>query len=109
MPVRSEDLNTEVRFTNAATDQLVLSYRVATDIGNRLQIQADGRMKWGSGATSTMTETLRVNDVSVLASGHSAAYLMTQVGGTNTLHLVSIGAADSGGTGYRYLRVPNGP
>lgn len=41
------------------------------------------------------------------ADGQTTLLLMRNVGGTLTLQRVSMGAADSGGAGYKLLRVPN--
>lgn len=41
------------------------------------------------------------------ASGETGMYLLTNVGGTISMQKVTMGAADSGGTGYKVLRVPN--
>jgi hypothetical protein len=41
------------------------------------------------------------------ADGETALLLRRNVGGSYTLQRVSMGAADSGGTGYKVLRVPN--
>lgn len=44
---------------------------------------------------------------STIADGETALLIRRNVGGTETLQRVSMGAADSGGTGYKVLRVAN--
>jgi hypothetical protein len=46
-------------------------------------------------------------EFAVPADGETTLLLRRNVGGSYTLQRVSMGAADSGGTGYKVLRVPN--
>lgn len=55
-------------------------------------------------AGTTVFETL---GTSTLASGATAVYLLYNNGTTTSLQQVTVGAANSGGTGYRSLCVPN--
>jgi hypothetical protein len=41
------------------------------------------------------------------AAGQTAILVRRNVGGTFSLQRVSVGASNSGGTGFRVLRVPN--
>lgn len=41
------------------------------------------------------------------AAGQTGVLLWVNIAGTPTLSRVEVGAADSGGVGYRVLRVPN--
>jgi hypothetical protein len=54
--------------------------------------------------TATLVESLTVEEP---ADGETALLLRRNVGGTLTLQRVSMGAADSAGTGFKVLRVPN--
>jgi hypothetical protein len=111
---------------SSSTDT-VLGARVDSDAQvNRFQVNAAGKIEWGAGSTSAVdaaiqrqaagvlsilssgTETIRIGGASPTAAD-SNIQVVTNIGGTSVLKIVSVGAYDSGGTGYRYLRVPNGP
>lgn len=47
------------------------------------------------------------SELAAPADGETALLLRRNVGGSHTLQRVSMGADDSGGTGYKVLRVPN--
>ena len=53
------------------------------------------------------TEVARLTADSHMADGATALLIRRNVGGTFTLQQVTMGAADSGGTGFKVLRVPN--
>lgn len=53
------------------------------------------------------SEVESVRATGTVADGETAMLVRRNVGGTYSLQRVSMGAADSGGTGYKVLRVPN--
>jgi hypothetical protein len=105
----------------------VMGARLESDAQvNRFSVNAAGKIEWGAGsasATDAALERQAAGILSVLSSGaetirmggtpstsaDSNIRVVTNIGGTSTLKIVSVGSSDSGGTGYRLLRVPNGP
>jgi hypothetical protein len=65
--------------------------------------QEGGAMRFGSDASTGFTEKMRVD--STTTAGQTALLLWDV--DNNTLERVTVGAADSGGTGFKVLRIPN--
>lgn len=55
----------------------------------------------------TLTQVLRLDRDSGYGANQTAIYVRVNVAGVYSNQRVAIGAVDSGGTGYRVLRVPN--
>jgi hypothetical protein len=120
-----DNLDPETRHvTHGAATDVVIGARLNSDTVNRLNVKASGQLEWGGGSGAVdwtfkrnastsvgyladSTEVLRIT--STASSGDCTMLVVRNIGGTSTLVQVSVGGYDSGGTGYRYLRVPNGP
>lgn len=74
----------------APLTQGTTNYAIYTEQG---LIRLGGETRLGDNATAAVDET--------------ALLIMTNAGGVSSVRRVSVGAADSGGAGFRYLRVPN--
>jgi hypothetical protein len=115
-----------VHVYSESTDN-VLAARVDSDAQvNRFAVNAAGKIEWGAGTASATDAALQRQGAGVLqllsagaesfrvggtpaTASDANIQVITNVGGTSTLKQVSIGASNSGGTGYRLLRVENGP
>lgn len=86
---------------NAGTTKLDLIHSVSLD---RNFLRAASALDIG--ATGSTTPSVRVNTTDP-ADGATALLVRRNVGGTLTLQTVSMGATDSGGVGFKVLRVPN--
>lgn len=122
--INDKDPTTEEVLSGAATDK-VRAVRLASDLTNRFELLANGTIHMGpGGSTAVDTKIARgsATELDITVGGVKVAQLTTaptdadvglllyrNVGGTLLLAQVSMGASDTGGTGYKYLRIPNGP
>jgi hypothetical protein len=60
-----------------------------------------------SAEAGSLTLRARLRDDTHVSDGQTALLVRRNVGGTYSLQQVSMGSADSGGTGFKVLRVPN--
>jgi hypothetical protein len=115
-----------IHIFSSSTDN-VIAARVDSDAQvNRFAVNAAGKIEWGAGTASATDAALQRQGAGVLqllsagaesfrvggtpaTASDANIQVITNVGGTSTLKQVSIGASNSGGTGYRLLRVENGP
>lgn len=125
----------QVNVTNNGTDNLVVSQpnsidgyvgynrqtRVVTTVAPRTAFGRPdttdfGYLVWNTSSGSDLGMSLGVNrgsDLHVVtlddtpASNTTAMTLLTNIGGVTTAKAVTIGAVDSGGAGFRVLRIPN--
>lgn len=70
-------------------------------IGRLRYLHSSDTMQMRTGGTDVLNLNATTTD------NETAVALLVRVGGASSIKRVSVGAADSGGTGYRILRVPN--
>jgi hypothetical protein len=75
--------------------------------GVDIKLGGAGRAFVSTGAGGAQVDSLQVMDDSTIADTETALLVRRNLGGTITLERISMGATDSGGAGFRLLRVPN--
>lgn len=73
------------------------------DLIMRTQSSTGDRLRFANGSADFARAELSTD----AADGETEFLVTRNIGGTKTLQRVSMGAADSGGTGFKLLRVPN--
>lgn len=106
MAVTKNDKGTKVEYVASGTGATVLALREAGTNTDTLGIGFDS-------TTDALFKCADVDTMKLLGagvgSGWTGMYLITNQGGTLGIKLVSLGAHDSGGSGYRTLRVTQTP
>lgn len=100
--------NGSMEITRAGADAFIdFKSAVSEDFDVRVQVSSNGLrvLTGGNGAT---VQAARIDDVNALASTEVALELTWNDAATiRQLKQVTVGAADSGGAGFRLLRIPN--
>ena len=95
----------QLTLTNTATGTDPLSAATGTDvnIGIRLQTKGTGAVRLQVGGNTDVIKT----DTATPAAAETGFLALVNDGAVTSLRRVSVGAVDSGGAGFRLLRVPN--
>jgi hypothetical protein len=87
----------------SSQDYPINVYKLATDAQTVWQLDNTGKILWGPGGAIAPDTNMYRSAAGVLKTDGNL--VIGGLGGTS--QLVQVGAADSGGAGYRMLRVPN--